>query len=202
MVFLGSSGWKKKISNCSKWNRERHTCGFGFVSGKTTEQPWGHSWEQNPQPHPGRVPHTNPFPCRWAQIPLFTALSALMLDNGPWARPDLCCSWHLDDTPPPLLHVPHVPKAFSAVPVSLWHHILRKSPACGKLPGGASASFYLQEYLGSKVFCLMEKAVCFHQDHQVWNSPHLGRGHRFWGWRRRVREGKRMTNFSLFWAVI
>lgn len=39
MVFLGSSGWKKKISNCSKWNRERHTSGFGFVSGKTTEQP-------------------------------------------------------------------------------------------------------------------------------------------------------------------
>ena len=38
MVLLGSSGWKKKkISNCSKWNKERHTCGFEFISGKTTE---------------------------------------------------------------------------------------------------------------------------------------------------------------------
>ena len=39
MVFLGSSGWKKKVLNCSKWNRERHSCGFKFISGKTTEQP-------------------------------------------------------------------------------------------------------------------------------------------------------------------
>ena len=32
----------------------------------------------------------------------------------------------------------------------------------------------------------------------MWNSHQLGRGYRFWGWRKRVREGKRMTNFNFF----
>ena len=198
MVFLGSSGWKKKISNCSKWNRERPTCGFGFISGKTTEQSWGPSREQNPQPHRGRVQPRNPFLCRWAQTPLFTALSALMLDNEPCGRPALCCSWHLADTPPPLLCALCVPKAFSAVPVSLWHHVLRKSPACGNLPGGASASFYLQEYLGSKVFCLMEEAVCLPPRSSSVKFPSFGKRVQILGLEKESEGGEKNDKFQYF----
>ena len=163
---------------------------------------WGHSRKQNPQPHPGRVLHTNPFPCRWAQIPLFTALSALMLDNGPWARPALCCSWHLADTLVSLPRVPCVPKAFSAVPVSLWHHVLRKSPACGNPPGGASASFYLQEYLGSKVFYLMEEAVCLPPRSSNVKFPSFGKRVQILGLEKESEGGEKNDKFQFFWAAI
>lgn len=203
MVLLGSSGWKKKkISNCPKWKRERHTCGFEFIAGKTTEQPWGHSRQQNPQSHSGRVPHRNPFPCSWAQTPLFTALSARMLDSGPCGGPALCCSWHLDGTLQPLPHVPRAPKAFSAVPVCLWHHVLRKSPACGNLPGGASASFYQQEYLGSKVFCLMEEGVCLLPRASSVKFPSFGKRVQILGLEKESEGGEKNDKFQFFWAVI
>ena len=125
-----------------------------------------------------------------------------MLDNGPCGRLALCCSWQLDGTLPPLPHVPYVPKVFSAVPVSLWHHVLRKSPACGNLPGGASASFYLQEYLGSKVFCLMEEAVCLPPRSSSVKFPLFGNRVHILGLEKESEGGEKNDKFQSFWAVI
>ena len=146
---------------------------------------------------PESGPTQEPLPLQLSTDTTGHSTVSLMLDSGPCGRPALCCSWHLDGTLPPLPRVPRVPKAFSAVPVSLWHHVLRKSPACGNLPGGASASFYLQEYLGSKVFCLKEEGVCL----PPWSSsvkfPSFGKKVQILGLEKE-REGKRMTDFNLF----
>ena len=94
--------------------------------------------------------------------------------------------------------MPRVPKAFSAVPVSLWQHVLRKSPACGNLPGGASASFYMQEYLGSKVFCLMEEGVCLPPRYSTVKFPSFGKRVQILELEKESEEVERTTNFSFF----
>ena len=98
--------------------------------------------------------------------------------------------------------MPRVPKAFSAVPVSLWHHVLRKSPACGNLPGGASASFYLQEYLGSKVFCLMEEGVCLLPRSSSVKFPSFGKSVQILGSEKESEGGEKNDKFQFFSAVI
>ena len=91
-----------------------------------------------------------------------------------------------------------VPKAFSAVPVSLWHRVLRKSPACGNLPGGASASFYLQKYLGSKVFSLMEEAVCLLPRYSSVKSPSFGKRVQILGLEKESEGGEKNDKFQFF----
>ena len=93
--------------------------------------------------------------------------------------------------------MPRAPKAFSAVPVSLWHHVLRKSPACGNLPGGASASFYPQEYLGSKVFCLMEEGVCLLPRSSSVKSPSFGKRVQILVLEKEGEEGEKNDKFEL-----
>ena len=94
--------------------------------------------------------------------------------------------------------VPHAPNAFSTVPVSLWHHVLRKSPACGNPPGGASASFYLQEYLGSKVFCLMEEAVCLPPRSSSVKFPSFGKRVQILGLEKEREGGEKNDKFQSF----
>lgn len=137
-----------------------------------------HSQEQNPQSHPGRVPQRNPCPSRWVQMPLFTALSARVLDSAPCGSSCcLCCSWQLVNT---TAASATCAKAFSTVPASLCHHVLSQSPAWGHLPGGASGCFNLPECLEAGFSLLWKEVVSTsYQDLQVWNSPNLGRGYRF-----------------------
>ena len=151
---------------------------------------------------PGSGPTQEPLPLQVSTDNPVHSTSALMLDNGPCGRPALCCSWHLADTLPPLPRVLRVPKAFSAVPVSLWHHVLRKSPACGNPPGGASASFYLQEYLGSKVFCLMEEAVCLPPRSSSVKFLSFGMRVHILGLEKQSEGGEKNDKFQSFWAVI
>ena len=160
MVFLGSSGWDKKNFRIVLNGTERGTL---VVWGLFQENPLNspEATAGNRILNPTRVgSHTGtPSPAGKHRYPCSQHCQPWCWTTDPVTRSVLCCSWCLADTLPPLPHVPRAPKAFSAVPVSLWHHVLRKSPACGNPPGGASDSFYLQEYLGSKVFSLTEENV-------------------------------------------
>ena len=150
----------------------------------------------------GSGPTQEPLPLQLSTDTTVHSSVSLMLGSGPCGRPALCCSWHLEGTLPPLPRVPRAPKAFSAVPVSLWHHVLRKSPACGNLPGGASASFYLQEYLGSKVFCLKEEGVCLPPRSSSVKFPSFGKKVQILGLEKEGEEGEKNDKFELLWAVI
>ena len=151
---------------------------------------------------PGSGPTQESLPLQLSTDTTVHSTVSLMLDNGPCGRPALCCSWQLANTLPPLPSVSRVPKAFSAVPVSLWHHVLRKSPACGNLPGGASASFYLQEYLGSKVFCLTEENVYLLPRSSSVKFPSFGKRVQILGLEKESEGGGKNDKFQSFWAVI
>lgn len=87
--------WEEKRFQIVLNGTERHTYGFEFISGKPLNSP--EATAGNSILNPTWVwSHTGTLPCSWAQTSLFTALSALMLDNGPCGRPALCCFWHMD----------------------------------------------------------------------------------------------------------
>ena len=73
----------------------------------------------------------------------------------------------------------------------------KEGPACGNLPGGASASFYLQEYLGSKVFCLMEEGVCLLPRSSSVKSPSFGKRVQILGLEKEGEEGEKNDKFEL-----
>ena len=116
-----------------------------------------HSQEQNP--HPTRVGSCTgtPSPQVSTDTTGHSAISPDAAQRTPWLdllSAALTPGWHTATS------ATHAMCAQSIRCGScLWRRVLSKSPACGHLPGGASASFYLQEYLGSKVFCLMEEGV-------------------------------------------
>ena len=202
MVFLGSSGWKKKRFQIVLNGTERGTLVvLSLLQGKPQNSP--EATAGNRILSPTRVgSHTGTPSLQLSTDTTFHSSVSLMLGSGPFGRPFLCCPWHLEGTLPPLPRVPRAPKAFSAVPVSLWHHVLRKSPACGNLPGGASASFYLQEYLGSKVFCLMEEGVCLLPRSSSVKSPSFGKRVQILVLEKEGEEGEKNDKFELLWAVI